>query len=153
MSAERFTLDTDILVYSVDRQAGWRRRVAADIIERAVLADCWLTLQALSEFYAALTRKRLASPAQAAEAVQVWLDMFPIIPASAAAVRRAVVLASTGRASYWDGLLLATAADGECAAILTEDMAGGSVLQGVRILNPFADGALAPAAQELLVTK
>jgi len=58
MNGERFTLDTNILVYSVDRQAGQRRVIAAEIIEKSVLRDCWLTLQAVSEFYAAAQRRR-----------------------------------------------------------------------------------------------
>lgn len=153
MSVERFTLDTNILIYSVDSQAGWQQHVAAQIIERAALADCWLTLQSLSEFYAASTRKRLAAPKQAAEVVNVWLDMFPILPASETAVRRAVALASIGRASYWDGLLVATAAEAGCTVLLTEDMTDGDTLQGVRILNPFADGGLAPAAHALLAAE
>jgi hypothetical protein len=33
------------------------------------------------------------------------------------------------------------AAEAGCAAILTEDMANGAVLHGVRIINPFAAGA------------
>ena len=37
-----------------------------------------------------------------------------------------------------------------CAAILTEDMADGSALFGVRIVNPVSGAALSPAAAALL---
>jgi predicted nucleic acid-binding protein len=153
MSDERFTLDTNILVYSVDGGAGWRQRVALRIIELAVLADCWLTLQSLSEFYAVATRKRMMPPERAAETARIWLDLFPVAAASGACVRTALATASTGRAPYWDALLLATAAEAGCAVVLTEDMAGGSSLVGVRVLNPFADGDLAPAARGLLASE
>jgi predicted nucleic acid-binding protein len=53
MSAERFTLDTNVLIYSIDSQAGARQRIARSVISLAVHGDCWLTLQAVSEFYAA----------------------------------------------------------------------------------------------------
>ena len=61
MSDRRFTLDTNILVYALDRQSGYRHTLSSRIIARALLADCWLTLQSISEFYAATTRKRMAS--------------------------------------------------------------------------------------------
>ena len=55
MSAEgaRFTLDTNLLVYSIDNVAGARHRLAREIVDRAVECECWLTLQALGEFYVA----------------------------------------------------------------------------------------------------
>jgi predicted nucleic acid-binding protein len=152
MSGERFTLDTNILVYRVDGRAGWKQQVADRIIELAVLADCWLTLQSLSEFYSAASRKGLMLPERAAETARIWLDLFPTATASEASVRTALAAASAGRASYWDALLVATAAEAGCTVVLTEDMADGSTLLNVRILNPFADSDLAPAARNLLAS-
>lgn len=150
MSVSRVTLDTNILVYSVDSEAGRRREIAREIIELAVRVDCWLTLQAVSEFYAAVTRKSLMPRGEAAAQATDWIELFPCLPASATAARTALAAAGTGRASYWDALLLATAAEGGCVAILTEDMADGTTLEGVQIVNPFARGTLSPAAADLL---
>ena len=58
MSAERFTLDANLLVYAVDRDAGDRRQQAIAIVDRAVDQDCVLTLQGLTElFYTVIGRK------------------------------------------------------------------------------------------------
>ena len=57
MSAERFTLDTNILVYAVDAREGRKREFAKHIIEAAVGLDCLLALQVVGEFYAAATTK------------------------------------------------------------------------------------------------
>jgi predicted nucleic acid-binding protein len=150
MSGDRFTLDTNILVYSVDRQAGRRQIIAAEIIEKSVLRDCWLTLQAVSEFYASITRKRLVPAADAAAQAEDWLTLFPCTSASPTAVRAALAAAAAGRAQYWDALLVATAAEAGCSFILTEDMADGDPFAGVRVLNPFSGAALAPKARRLL---
>jgi predicted nucleic acid-binding protein len=149
MSAERFTLDTNILVYSIDRSAGTRHDQARQIVELAVHRDCWLTLQAVSEFFSAASRKGKMPIADAAAQANDWLDMFPTLPGSDAGIRAALA-AARGQESYWDALLLATAAEGGCAVIVTEDMADGVQRQGVRVLNPFGDGILAPAAVWLL---
>jgi len=150
MSDRRFTLDTSILVYALDRQAGDRHRLASRIIDLAVRADCYLTLQSISEFYAAVTRKRLVPVADARDQALDWLDMFPTVSASAGAVRSALTSAAAAKASYWDALLVITATEAGCGAILTEDLADGTVLSGVRIINPFAGTALSAEAEALL---
>jgi len=150
MSGERFTLDTNILVYSLDRAAGDRRERAERIIDQARRCDCWLTLQSVSEFYVAVTRKRLVRQSEAAAQAYDWLEMFSTVAPSANAIRAALASTGTGRASYWDTLLIATAAEAGCTAILTEDMADGSALHGVRILNPFAGDAIPSAVLALL---
>ena len=153
MSGERFTLDTNILIYSIDSQAGARQRMARQIIDLALGRDCWLTLQAVSEFYAAATRKGRMAVAEAAAQASDWLDLFPCLASSPTAVRTALAATASARASYWDALLVATAAEGGCTAILTEDLADGGLLGGVRVLNPFGATALTAAAMLLLGPK
>jgi predicted nucleic acid-binding protein len=134
----------------MDGQSGDRQTSAGRIIDLARRADCWLALQAISEFYAAVTRKRLVSATAARDQALDWLEMFPIAAASATAVRKSLALAVSRRVSYWDALLVFTAAEAGCTAILTEDLADGTALAGIRIINPFAGDALSPAAEAVL---
>ena len=57
----RYTLDSNILVYAVDLDAPGKRDRAQDILITATKEDAWLTLQALSEFFHAVTRKDKAT--------------------------------------------------------------------------------------------
>jgi predicted nucleic acid-binding protein len=151
MSDRHFTLDTNILVYALDRQAGARHALASYIIDRATVStNCWLTLQSISEFYAAATRKRLVPVTGVRDQALDWLSMFRIAAASASAVRTALDIAASGRASYWDALLVITAAEAGCTAILTEDLADDTTFAGVRVINPFAGTSLSAAAEALL---
>ena len=95
----------------MDSASGPRHERAIQIVERAAAMDCWLTVQSVSEFYAAVTRKGVVAPARAAAVANDWLEAFPSTAASASAVRAALALAASGRASYWDALLLFTAAE------------------------------------------
>ena len=147
----RFTLDTNILVYSVDNAAGAKHRLAIEIVDRAAECDCFLTLQALSEFYAAVTRKSIVPPPDAAAQASDWLEIFPCTAASASAVRTALMDAAAGRAAYWDALLIATAREAGCIVILTEDLGDGTNLGGLAIHNPFASrGQLSQTARKVL---
>ena len=58
--------------------------------------------------------------------------------------------AAAGRAAYRDARLVASAAEAGCTAVLTEDLADGETLFGVRIVSPFGAGCLAAAALEVL---
>jgi predicted nucleic acid-binding protein len=149
MNDERFTLDTNILVYSVDRRDMARHARAIQIVRRAQATACCLTLQAVSEFYTVVTRKNVMSRREASRIAGYWLDVFPTVAATEASVRSALVVAETERASYWDALLIATAAEAGCTAILTEDMSDGSALYNVRILNPFFGDEIPPAVLRL----
>jgi predicted nucleic acid-binding protein len=147
----RFTLDSNILVYSFDLTDPIRHALALQIVHRSLDADCWLTLQSLSEFYSATTRKRMLSPAEAADQITDWLVAFPCAAVSPRAIRAALSAAVAGRASYWDALLIATAAEAGCNVALTEDMADGSVVGGVQIHNPFSpSGGLTERTHALL---
>ena len=149
--SERFTLDTNLLVYSVDATAGVRHELAIEIVDRATERDCCLTLQALSEFYAAVTRKGMVPPAEAAAQAENWLVAFPTAATSATAVRVALADAAAGPMSYWDALLVACARETGCRVILTEDMTDGANFGGVLIHNPFAPaGGFGELARRLL---
>lgn len=147
----RFTLDTNILVYSVHRSASEKHHSAIQIIERAADRDCWLTLQAISEFFFASTRKNIVARDRAATLAQQWLTIFPCISATPATVRAALTESLAGRLSYWDALLVSTAASAGCTVILSEDMQDGATIAGVEIHNPFAaDGGLTERTRTLL---
>src|SRR5258708_4080002 len=147
----RFTLDTNLLVYSVDNTATTKQPLAAQIVLSAARLDCWLTLQSVSEFYAAVTRKRIIPVPVAAARANDWLTAFRCAAVSATCIRAALADAAAARASYWDALLVATAAEAGCTLILTEDLADGTTLGGVAIHNPFAAaGGLTDQARGLL---
>jgi predicted nucleic acid-binding protein len=97
-----------------------------------------------------VTRKRLVRQSEASAQAHDWLEMFSTVAPSANAIRAALTSTGAGRASYWDALLIATAAAAGCTAIRTEDMADGSTLHGVRIMNPFVGDALPSAVLTLL---
>ena len=147
----RFTIDSNVLVYAVDPSSGSKHRIAMQIMRQAPRVECLLTLQSISEFYWTATRKRIALADAAAAQARDWLDLFPFLPASVTAVRDALKVSLARRASYWDALLVATAAEAGCGVVLAEDMADGTVLNGVHIHDPFAAGEdLTDLTRELL---
>jgi len=142
----RFSLDTNILVYAVDRDAGERHARARELMGRAAQRDCVLTVQALAEFFHATTRKNLLEPARASSFVRDWLDVFHVTSADDTALVDAMDAFEEHRLSFWDAMLWATARQIGCSAILSEDMQDGRRLSGVEFINPFAADATARLA-------
>lgn len=137
----RFSLDTNILVYAVDRDAGERHARAVDLMRRAAPRDCVLTVQVLAEFFHATTRKDLLEPALASAYVRDWMDVFQVTAADETALVDAMDAVVEHRLSFWDAMLWATARRVGCAAVLSEDMQHGRRLSGVELINPFAADA------------
>lgn len=151
---ERFSLDSNILVYAVHRESDRRHDIAVEIVDRAIDCDCVLTLQSLAEFYTAVTRKNMASPDAAMAQVHDWMNLFPRQAASDSSLKSAIKAAQSGRFQFWDAMLLATADEAGCAIVISEDMAEGDKLGGVRVCHPFIEAGgrldIAPAVKALL---
>ena len=140
----RLTLDTNILVYAIDRDAGDRHRTALDLVRRLRGRNCVLTLQSLAELFRTLTGGKMrVAPAQAAALVQGWRDVVPVVVADETCLTDAMDAVTHHGWSFWDAMIWATAKRHGCRFLLSEDGQAGRTLGGVTILNPFStDGRL-----------
>jgi predicted nucleic acid-binding protein len=138
MSDKRVTLDTNILIYAIDSDAGEKQSSAITLIERCALNyDCVLTLQSLSEFYAASTRKGKVTHSQAEAQVKDWQLLFPTILPSTRTVEYALKAVKQHTLSFWDALLWSVAYENGVTEIFSEDFQAGRELKGLRFTNPF----------------
>ena len=145
MNGNRISLDTNVLFYSVDWDAGDRNTRAVSIVNSARNWDCVLILQTLGEFFAVATRKGRMPHDHAEALVENWLRVFPVHAAGPETLRRAMAAVREHRLSFWDAMLWATAREAGCGVLLTEDFQHGRVLGGVRFHNPFLEaGPLLP---------
>jgi predicted nucleic acid-binding protein len=131
-------LDTNILLYSVSRVGGDlpKREIALALLEQ----PSWsLSVQVLQEFYVQATRPSgsVRMPHDVAcDLIQGW-QRFHVEPMTVALLNDALTIKERHRLSYWDSAILAAARACGCAEVLSEDMAHGSRIAGLRILNPF----------------
>ena len=147
----RFTLDTNILIYAVDRDAGHKHDYSKALVGQAALSDCILTVQVLGEFVHATTRKSLLDTSHSSKFVKNWLEVFETAPANDSVLLEAIDTVEIHKLSFCDAMLLATARRSGCSALLSEDFQDGWRLQGLEIINPFATDA--PARLEDFIRK
>ena len=137
MSDKTF-VDTNVLIYGHDVDAGEKHDVA-----RNVLRDLWrertglLSMQVLQEFYVNVTRK-IASPLSK-EAARLVVNSYSIwcIETTTHEISEAFRIEDESRIGFWDSLIVAAAVKGGAARILSEDLNARQVIAGVRVENPF----------------
>lgn len=137
MSVERISLDSNILFYTIDADAGERQEKAREIVRQAVLGDCFLSLQTLCEFFASTTRKGKLTAAQAAAHVEDWQTLFPVVASTPASLRLAIRAVEHHNLSFWDAMQWAVAKQAGATLLLSEDLQHDRELEGVRFRNPF----------------
>ncbi len=150
MSAERFTIDTNILIYAIDRGEGAKHSRALELVDCAAALDCVLTAQSLCEFITVTTRRRMLSKPLIMAQVRDWLRVFSITAARVTAFARAFSVFETGQFGLWDAVLLATAREAGCSIALSEDMGEGASLDGITVRNPLRGEALPDDLRRLL---
>lgn len=150
MRAERFTLDSNVLVYSIDRRDPVKHAAALVIVEAAAALDCPLALQATGEFCVAAMRKLRLPAVDVKTRAGFLLTGFESFAYDASAIAVALEEAARSRFSFWDAVLLASSAQAGCTVILSEDMQDGSRFGSITVSNPFAAEGLSDAARETL---
>lgn len=132
-------VDTNILVYAEDRDAGRRHEVARDLV-----LDLWnsregvLSVQVLQEFYVTVTRKlkKPLSAEKAAEIVEEYLT-WTVVENTKPLLRAALALQDKAQLSFWDAMVVQAALDARCEQLLTEDLNAGQRFGGLTVVNPF----------------
>jgi predicted nucleic acid-binding protein len=132
-------VDSNILIYAHDRDAGSRRDRARSICEQLwqERSGC-LSVQVLQEFYVTVTRK-LRTPvarAQARELVRAY-GSWVVSPTTAETVLRATELSEATEIAFWDALIVAAAEQSGAETLYSEDLNDGQVIAGVRVVNPL----------------
>jgi predicted nucleic acid-binding protein len=140
---DRTFVDTNILVYAHDLDAGNKHEVA-----RGIVTELWesrlgvLSTQVLQEFYVTLTRKipaPLAKPTVRG-IVKSYFN-WDVVLNDARIILQASEIEETYRLSFWDALIVSAAFSRNAVTILTEDLNDGQYVEGIMIINPFKDQA------------
>jgi len=130
-------LDTNVLLYADDLDAGEKRRKARAVLRDALTSgEGVVSTQVLQEFFVNSTRKLGVDPVEARRKVEL-LARMDLVRIDLAMILAAIDLSRLHSVSFWDALVLQAASVAGCSVLLTEDLQHGQVLAGVRIENPF----------------
>ena len=142
MSAEQALcfVDTNVLVYAFEKGVSPKKQTAQRLVTELMDTDrLRLSTQVLQELFVVLTRKA-ASRCTGDEALAVLEDLaaWPVTLVDFPVIRDAAGLSGQATLSFWDSLVLVSAAKSGASILYTEDLNNGQEILGVRVTNPFA---------------
>jgi predicted nucleic acid-binding protein len=130
-------LDTNILIYAVDRRDATKQQQAIEAVEQQIREGTGvISTQVLQEFVAvALVKLRQKPDVILAELSA--LETLEVVQINAALVRRAVELHVLHRLNYWDAAILAAAEAARCTLLWSEDFTPGTLGALIEVENPL----------------
>ena len=139
MSA-RFFLDTNIFVYSFDASSPKKSAQSTKLIRSAIETRGGIvSYEVVQEFFNVALR-RFAKPMSSADAEQYLSTTFrPLLSvhSSPALYGEALRIGARFRLPWYDSLIVASAIEGQCDVLYSEDFQDGQQFGRVLISNPF----------------
>lgn len=138
MIAKTF-VDTNVLVYAEDRDAGPKHEIARDLI-----VSLWdarqgvVSIQVLQDFYVTITKKpkKPLSPTKALDIVREYLT-WEVVENSSELLVAAITLQQKAQLSFWDAAVVQAALSAGCSRLCTEDLNNGQRFGSLVLENPF----------------
>lgn len=144
------TVDTNILVYSVDDRDPTKHAASIAILTALEEQNGRLGVQTCGEFYSAATRRLKRPVWGSAQAARNFATAFDVFSPSYASLVAALGEAASGRFSFRDANLLAAAEAAGCTHIISEDMADGARLGRIEVVGAFGPDGVSDRARALL---
>jgi predicted nucleic acid-binding protein len=138
--ADKYFVDTNILIYAHDRSAGIKHERARQLVEGLwISGQGVLSTQVLQELCVNLRRK-LARPLAVDEVRQLIRDYmsWEIVVNTPDAAIQALEIEVRYKTSFWDALILQAAEQSGAAILYSEDLAARQSYGTVRVVNPLA---------------
>jgi predicted nucleic acid-binding protein len=135
-------VDTNILVYAIDRTDQVKRRKARELIDHLATASEQRVIpwQAAGELLSQLRRWERTGrlDGRGVEAyLRYFVNRFDLLVPSRAVLERSFSIYRVHRLSHWDSMIVAACLDAGVKVLYTEDMGAPRLIESVQLVNPF----------------
>ncbi len=135
-----FFLDTNVFVYTFDRTAPDKQRVAREWVRQALLTQRGMTGSQVVQEFMNVALKKFENPMGVTEAreylncvMRPLCQHFPAMPS----FDRALLIREEAGYAWYDSLIVAAAIEAKCAWLISEDLQHGRKIGSVTVHNPF----------------
>lgn len=140
MPADKFFMDTNIMVYHAINQDPRKRDISSQLVNQAIVEGCGIiSYQVVQECVHVLLKDNLTPLPQALLETYLSKVLLPLcIAHSTQELYMSALAVKTRYGFHWyDSLIVAAALETECNVLYTEDLQAGQVIDGLTINNPF----------------
>ncbi len=139
---DKYFIDTNILIYSFDPDNPSKRKIALDLISKALERGTGvISYQIIQEFLNVATRK-FAVPLTCKDSqryLNVVLEPLCEVFSSTELFHQALEISDQWRFPFYDALVVAAALQADCSLVYSEDMQDNQTIKGLTIRNPFQE--------------
>ena len=138
--SDKYFLDTNIFVYSLDPVDPRKARIAEELVTRGVGSRMGvISYQVVQEFMNVSLRQFKATMTVAELELYFFKVLLPMmtIPSSSGLFLEGLRLQAAGQIAWYDSLIIAAALQGGCKVLYSEDMQQGRRFGDLVIQNPF----------------
>ena len=136
----KFFLDTNIFVYTFDGSAPKKAQRAEQLIRQGIQTRSGIvSYQVVQEFFNVALR-RFVQPMTFVDAEQYLSTTFrPLLAvhSSHALYGEALRIGTRFKLSWYDSLIIASAIEGQCEVLYSEDLQHGQEFGNLQVSNPF----------------
>lgn len=135
-------IDTNILIYTIDKKNTARQKASRRFIGKIVREHVpVISTQVIQEFYVVATARLKADPVLVKSIVHNFHNM-ELVKIDLELIEQAVDISILSKISFWGSLIVAAAEKSKCEFIVSEDLNAGQFYRGVKLINPFDNGFL-----------
>jgi predicted nucleic acid-binding protein len=138
--SDRYFLDTNIFVYSLDPVDPRKARIAEELVTRGVASRLGvISYQVVQEFMNVSLRQFQVTMTVTELDLYFFKVLLPMmtIPSSSGLFLEALRLKTTDQIAWYDSLIIAAALQGDCEVLYSEDMQHSRRFGDLVIQNPF----------------
>lgn len=138
--SDRYFLDTNIVVYSLDPVDPRKATIAEELVTRGVGSGVGvISYQVVQEFMNVSLRRFQATITVTELELYFLKVLLPMmrVPSSSGLFLEALRLRKANQIEWYDSLILAAALQGGCKVLYSEDMQHGQRFGNLVIQNPF----------------
>ena len=138
--SDKYFLDTNVLVYMVDRSSPQKSSVAQTMVRDALVhRKGVISFQVAQEFInVALTKfKATMSAMELEQFFSSVLQPLITVQSSSELYKEALHVHRKNKISWYDALIVAAALEAQCAVLYSEDLQHGQTIRTLTIKNPF----------------
>ena len=138
-------MDSNVLVYLFDETDPRKYEIARNLTDEAIESgNGVISFQVVQEVLNLLTTKFIspASPDRAQEVLRDVLSPLWRVMPTEQLYQTALAIRGRYGFDFYDSLIVAAALLAGCSRLLTEDLQDGQRIEGLTIVNPFAEGRL-----------
>ena len=134
---DRFFLDSNVLIYSIDNGEVIKQQIANNIIATLSEKGGVISTQVLQEFYNIATKKLGITKQDAKLLLERLSECFLVHNNTVSDILHAIEISIKTQFSFWDSLIISAALAEGCSMLYSEDLNDGQIVEGIVIKNPM----------------